>query len=86
MNFIQKWIVEKGAQTVLTKLIDAVAGYKTYILAGLGIVVAVAGHFWGPFQLGALTVPVFTWTEVWDTAWKGGLFSALRAGVQKAGD
>lgn len=69
---------------MLTKLMDAVSGYKTYLLAGLGIAVALAGHFWGPFQLGALAVPAFTWNEVWTVVWNSGLFAALRGGISKA--
>lgn len=68
---------------MLTKVWTALEGYKTYLLAGLGIVVALAGHFWGPFQLGALSVPAMTWTEVWNVIWNGGLFAALRSGVSK---
>lgn len=83
MNFIEKWIIEKGAQTMLTKLTDAVSGYKTYILAGLGLTVVLAGHFFGPFQLAGQTVPQFTWGDVWSATWNSGLFAALRAGVAK---
>lgn len=66
---------------MLTKLWAALDGYKTYVLAVVGILVALAGHFWGPFNLGALSVPAFSWGEVWQVVWSGGLFSALRKGV-----
>lgn len=79
MNFLKKWIIEMEVQRMLTKLWDAVDGYKTYILAALGIVVAVAGHFFGPFALGSLQVPQFSWGEVWNIVWNGGLFSFLHA-------
>ncbi len=69
---------------MLTKVWAALSGYKTYTLAGIGVVVALAGHFWGPFQLGALSVPAMSWPEVWQVVWNGGLFSALRAGVAKS--
>lgn len=68
---------------MLTKLFDAVSGYKTYILAGLGVTLALAGHFFGPFQVAGQTIPQFSWGDVWNTVWNGGLFSALRAGVAK---
>ena len=64
---------------MLNKVWAAIDGYKTYILAGLGILIAIAGHFWGPFNLGDLTVPAFSWGEVWKIIWSGGLFSALHA-------
>ncbi len=64
---------------MLTKLWTAIDGYKTYTLAGLGILVALSGHFWGPFNLGTLTVPAFSWPDVWNIIWNGGLFSALHA-------
>lgn len=84
MNFIERWIIEKGATQMLTKLWSALSGYKTYILAGLGIVVSVAGHFWGPFQVAGQTVPQLSWGDVWQVVWQSGLFSALRAGVAKS--
>ena len=79
MNFIEKWFIEKGGSAMLTKLWDALNGWKTHILAGLGIFIALAGHFWGPFNLGSLTVPQFQWGDVWQIIWNGGLFSALHA-------
>jgi len=66
---------------MLTKIWMALDGYKTYSLAALGILVGLCGHFWGPFNLGALTVPQFSWPEVWSIVWNGGLFAALRNGV-----
>ena len=64
---------------MLDKLKTAVDGYKTYLISGIGLAVALAGHFWGPFNLGTFTVPLFSWNQVWDIAWTGGLFSALHA-------
>jgi hypothetical protein len=84
MNFIKKWIVEKGAQNIMGKLFGAIDGYKTYILAAFGILVAVVGHFWGPFNIGSVTIPAMTWNEVWNIVWNGGLFALLRNGVSKA--
>lgn len=62
-------------------MLSKLNGNKTYILAVLGIVVAVAGHFWGPFQIGDLQVPQFTWNQIVSIAWGSGLFAALRHGV-----
>lgn len=66
---------------MLNKLATALAGSKTYILAALGIIVAVVGHFWGPINIGNLTIPQMSWNEVWQIVWGGGLFAALRHGV-----
>jgi len=68
---------------MITKLWTALSGYKTYLLSAIGIAVALAGHFWGPIQIGALSVPAMSWGDVWNVVWNGGLFSALRAGVAK---
>lgn len=64
---------------MLTKLWTALDGYKTYTLAALGILIALTGHFWGPYNLAGQTIPQFTWPQVWDTIWTSGLFSALHA-------
>lgn len=66
---------------MLTKVWNALSGYKTYLLAGVGVAVALTGHFAGPVQVGSLTIPAMSWNDVWNVVWNGGLFSALRAGV-----
>lgn len=68
---------------MLTKLWTALEGYKTYLLAGLGIIVALTGHFWGPITLGSVQIPAMSWNEVWAIIWNGGLISALRHGIEK---
>lgn len=65
---------------MLDKLAGSVEGYKTYILSAVGILVALAGKFWGPIHItDALTIPQLGWSEVWAIVWNGGLFSALHA-------
>lgn len=64
---------------MLTKLWAALDGYKTYVLAVFGILVALIGHFWGPVQIGAISIPQMDWPAVWNVVWNGGLFSALHA-------
>lgn len=81
--WIEKLLIERKGAQMLTKLWGALDGSKTYLLASLGIVVALAGHFWGPFNLGALSVPAMGWSDVWTVVWQSGLFSALRSGVAK---
>lgn len=68
-----------GVKNMLNKLWVALDGSKTYLLAIVGILVALAGHYFGGFSVGSLQVPAFTWNEVWGIVWSGGLFSALHA-------
>lgn len=84
MNFVVKWLIERKVQVMLNKLWVALDGHKTYLLAVVGVLIAVAGHFFGPFTVGSLQVPQFSWGEVWAIVWNGGLFSALRHGAEKA--
>ena len=63
--------------------VSAIDGYKTYILAAIGIIVAVVGHYWGPLQIGQVTVPQFSWNDVLGIAWKSGVIGALRHGYGK---
>ena len=84
MNFVVKWLIQWKGESMLNKLWGALAGYKTYILAVVGILIALIGHFWGPVQIGSLSIPQMTWNEVWNVVWNGGLFAALRTGVAAA--
>lgn len=70
---------------MFSKLFAAIQGYKTYILAVVGIIVAVVGHFWGPITIGSVSIPQMTWDQVWAVVWNGGLFAALRHGVENSG-
>lgn len=69
---------------MLTKVWASIDGFKTYILAGLGVLVALAGHFWGPFPMAGQTIPQFSWSEVWNVVWGSSLAATLRAGISKA--
>ena len=77
-NFLVRWLIQLKGESMLTKLFDALKGYKTYVLAVVGIVVALVGHFYGPVQLGSLSIPQMSWGDVWQVIWTSGLFSALR--------
>lgn len=81
MNFIVKWFIERRIKEMLNKLFAALAGYKTHSLVVVGILVALLGHFYGPLDIGTLKIPQFSWEEVFKIIWNGGLFSALRSGV-----
>jgi len=79
MNFIQKIL----AQMSLTKLFDAINGRKTYLLALLNVVVAVMGHYWGPFHLAGGIVPKESWNDVWGVINTSGFIAFFRHGVSK---
>lgn len=69
---------------MLNDIASKVSGYKTYILAAVGMAVALTAHFFGPFDIGSIHIPALSWTEVWGILWNGGLFSFLRMGVKKS--
>lgn len=83
MNFLTKWMTEKIGENMITKLWAALDGSKTYLLAGLGVVIALIGHFCGPVHVGPIDIPAITWEQVWSTLWTSGLFGALRLGISK---
>jgi hypothetical protein len=72
-----------GAQLMLGKLFGAIDGYKTYLIAGISIVVVLAGHFWGPFPLAGGIVPKESWNDVWAAVQASGIIAALRHGISK---
>jgi hypothetical protein len=84
LNWFKRWLIEKGGQLMLAKLFASLQGKKTYVLSVLGIAIALIGHFFGPISVGGLDIPAFTWSQVWQTIWTSGLFSALRNGVTKS--
>lgn len=86
MNFVKKWIIEKGVTSMLSKLTSKIDGYKTYILAVLGAIAAIIGHFWGPTNLGPIPVPVVSTDEMWKAIWAVASLASLRHGMDKKED
>lgn len=86
MNFLKKWIIEKEITKMLGNLMSKVDGYKTYILAVMGIIVAIIGHFWGPITFGTTDIPRYDWGQCWDMIWKCALVMTTRSAIAKAGE
>jgi len=68
---------------MLPKLLASVDGYKTYIVAVLGIVIALVGHFWGPITISGVQIPKTNWTDVWTAIQLSGLGATLRHAIAK---
>lgn len=66
---------------MIGKLLDAVKGYKTYILSAIGVLVAIAGHFWGPINIAGTTIPQLSTDDMWKIIWESGIFSAIRNSI-----
>jgi len=66
---------------MLGNIFNAIQGKKTYILAGLGAIVAVVGHFWGPLNIAGTTIPQVATPDMWKAIWAVGSLASLRHGV-----
>lgn len=66
---------------MLTKLLGSINGYKTYILAVLGALVAVLGHFWGPFTIANVPIPQVSTDDMWKAVWAVASLASLRHGI-----
>lgn len=82
MNFMERMV----AQMTIDELVSKIDGSKTYILAGVGIVVALVGHFWGPVTVAGTTIPAESWGDVWKVVYASGIISAMRHGIEKSGN
>lgn len=82
VNLIQRWVIQMG----IAKVFDFIDGYKTYILAGFGILIALVGHFWGPVTVSGTTIPAQSWADVWKVVYASGIITFLRHGIQKSQD
>lgn len=71
MNFIVKKIIEWKGTKIMGNILAKIDGFRTYIAIGLGILIGVAGHFWGPITLGPVEVPFVTSKELWAMVWAG---------------
>jgi len=66
---------------MLANLFNSVQGYKTYILAGLGAIVAIVGHFWGPLTIAGTVIPQISSPDMWKEIWAVGSLASLRHGI-----
>lgn len=79
-------ILKGKAEKPMGELMAKLSGYKTYITLILGIVVAVAGHFWGPIDLpGPADIPYMDAKTMWEAIWMGLTGVFMRAGIAKSG-
>ena len=79
---IKEWIIKTIIQRKVTQMLDGLKakleGKKTYITAGLGVLVALVGVLFGPVNLpGNLTIPEYTWNEFFSMLWASGLCTFL---------
>lgn len=79
IGLIERMVIQMG----LNKAFNAIDGSKTYIIAGLGVVIVLAGHFWGPFSLAGGTVPKESWNDVWQALQASGIVASIRHGISK---
>jgi hypothetical protein len=66
---------------MLSNAFNALQGKKTYVLAALGAVVAVVGHFWGPLSLAGQTIPAITSDDMWKAIWAVASLASVRHGI-----
>lgn len=81
---LKEWLIKKVIERKVAKMLDSLKakleGKKTYLTAGLGILVALAGVLFGPIDLpGGLTIPALSANDLIQVIWTSGLFSFLHA-------
>lgn len=87
-NFIKKFLMKRGfnkmkkeAMKIMPTLIAKLGGYKTYITALIGIVVAFLGVMWGPIHVGPIDIPAIPMNEFWKLVWEAFMIIFLRKGI-----
>ena len=61
---------------------DIINGKRTYISAGIGIVVAIAGYAFGPIDLGVVIIPQIGINDAAKLIWAGIMVIFMRAGIK----
>ena len=84
-DLIAKWLFKNKVEAIMGKIIAALSGWKTYITAALGIIVAVIGHYWGPLNIAGIDIPFMTGEAMWQVIWAAVTAIFLRQGVSKSG-
>ena len=83
---LKSWLIEKGGTFMLSKAFNALKGCKTYILASIGAIVAIVGHFWGPISVGGVSLPQVSLDDMWKAIWAVASLASLRHGISTSSD
>ena len=78
-HWILKKVIERRIMTMFDSIKESLEGKKTYITAGLGILVSLVGVLFGPIDVAGMTIPALSWGDFWKVLWTSGLFSFLHA-------
>ena len=85
MDAIKRWLIEWEVTYMLNKLMNAIEGKKTYILALVGALTAVVAHFWGPITIGGTSIPQTSAADMWKAIWAVASLASLRHGISTSG-
>lgn len=87
MNFLEQFIVRMEAKKMFDKLREGVAGYKTYVVAGLAILLPLIGFLFGPLDIhvgaGTIVIPHVDFPTLWTAIQVSGLATTLRAAISR---
>ena len=81
-NFVIKLILKRKVKAMLDKLTSKLSGYRTYITATVGILIALVGVVFGPIDLAGVSIPKITFNDFFKVVWEAALVVFLRKGIK----
>lgn len=84
-TFIGKIVAKKLVGGQMDKILNFASGYKTYITALVGILIAFVGWAFGPIEFGSVVVPDMSFKEFFEIFWAALLVIFLRKGIKSDG-
>jgi len=87
MNMLVKGLIRVVGTFGLKKIKGKVDGKKCHAIGILGVLVALAGVYWGPIDIlpgpAELIVPALTYKEFWGIVWGSTSLMAGRSAIKK---
>ena len=87
MNFIERIVIKTEVKKMFTALRTSVAGYKTYAVAGLAVLLPIVGFLWGPIDVPVgvtiVHIPQFDFVTVFHAIQVSALATTLRAAIAR---
>lgn len=68
---------------MLKEYADKLSGFKTHIVQGVSIIIAIAAFVYGPFDVGTIHVPHIEFKDLLEILQVGGGLSFLRMAINK---